>query len=300
MTTPIDHETCSRLLRAYVLGELEGDAPSVAAHLEGCEQCRAEHAGLEILLTPVAPLSEAERSGIHVAVRDVTRPELSHAPAQLQEVRPARRTSTSSGTIGSASSEVRRRQRWMAPALSAAAAVILVVSGIAILGHGISGSGSLGTAMDQGAGGGASRPEANAAGSSAPGPLFAPSPLTGVGQVKHRAGPVLKSLTRVYDRDAARQGLASGFLDRLAQRAPPSVRRQILHCGGRLLAERGSRALLPTYGAIAARGGNRSLVLVFSSSAARQDRLTRFEIDTWPLGSCNVEPVTSSGILPSG
>lgn len=301
MTTPIDHETCSELLRAYVLGEAGTDRPAVAAHLEVCERCRTERSGLERLLAPIPPLTEAERSRIHFAVRNAGRAESSQAPAELHAV-PDRDGDLMSGRPGTGSPQSQARQpRWIAPVLSAAAAVILIVSGIALLGHGVSGPSALRTATDQGSGANGGGHEANTAVPEAgAGPHFASSPLTGIHEVRRRATRTVQTLSGAYDRKAARHGLATGFLDQLAQRAPPSVRRQILGCGGEQLSTAGSRALLPAYGAITSAGDKRSLVLVFASSGAGEARPSGFEIYAWPLGSCDVRPSHSSGKLPAG
>ena len=63
MTQPITHERCSELLSSYVRGNLaEPDLVAVESHLDGCDRCRRELAGLKALVSiPVEPLSDRER-----------------------------------------------------------------------------------------------------------------------------------------------------------------------------------------------------------------------------------------------
>ena len=68
--TTIDHERCSELLLAFMTGELSGaETDTVGEHLSGCEQCRAEQAGLEALRVGAGDdLSTLERGRLHQRV----------------------------------------------------------------------------------------------------------------------------------------------------------------------------------------------------------------------------------------
>jgi hypothetical protein len=291
MTFPIDHETCSRLLRAYAVGEAGVDAGAVTDHLEGCRQCTDEFAAVKRLLDPAEPLTEAERSQLRAAVTKATRPEPSLGPAPV-----AREPRSVESREGSASA--RARMRWLMPALSAAAAVIVIAGGIAFFGNSTSEQNMV-TSADRAITGAARAPENTtpAAGAkSQPGPHFERGLLSSITEVRQTARPVLVALGRAY-KPADGRTLASPVLDRLAGQAPPGLGRQILDCGGRLMSSAGSRVLLPAFGAQTSANGRRSLVLVFASSIANQGGLLRFEIDAWPVGSCTADAAQSSGVI---
>lgn len=66
----LDHDRCSELLRAHVLGTLaEGEEREVRNHLATCEACREEALAVRALEPPQSPrLSEIERRRLHVAL----------------------------------------------------------------------------------------------------------------------------------------------------------------------------------------------------------------------------------------
>ena len=70
MTFPIDHALCSELLGPYLRGELdEARRAALEAHLQSCNECAVEQAGLQALLAPAgAPLSRLERVRLRRAV----------------------------------------------------------------------------------------------------------------------------------------------------------------------------------------------------------------------------------------
>lgn len=70
MTSAFDHDRCSKLLAAYVRGELdEARRDALERHLAGCAGCSAEEAAVRALLTPAGEgLSELERARLRRAV----------------------------------------------------------------------------------------------------------------------------------------------------------------------------------------------------------------------------------------
>jgi hypothetical protein len=285
MTPSLDHDTCSQLLRAYLAGEAGDDAPGVAAHLETCSRCREESAGLRMLLAPVEGMTPAERSHLRAEVARATwpesRPRLEGVPSRgPTSERPPDRTT------GSPRSRLDRRR--FAPLLSAAAAILLVATGVILFQHlgGSSGETSYGAAAPA-----PNRPQANAnTGAKAQGagpsslvaPTFAPSLLSDIGQVESAASTRLPSFRAAYDQAPAAQ-LAPGLLGRLADAAPTTLRSQVLECGHQVIDQPGSTAL-PAYGARVTVRGRPILALAFTTPDSPAGRL---EIDGWALGSCD-------------
>jgi hypothetical protein len=312
MTQPIDHATCSRLLPSFLAGESGDDAPAISEHLRGCAECRAERAGLEMLLAPVEPPTEGERAQLRAAVRGATfamgdgsspqpgepvrDPGASGPPRSPAQ---SRRPAQSRGPGNQRHS--RRERRWLTPALGAAAAVLLIAGGIALLGHqspGFKSANSSGRAADRAAGAAAPSPgdvKGFVGAQPASTPSFYPSPLEGVGQISRRAAPLLTAFAHAYDGKQARS-MGPPFLARLTKGAPSSLRRQILRCGGRVLAH--DPSALPAFGAVARVRQGQALALVFSSSPSLRDPLSRFHLYAWPLGSCLTQIVHRAGPVP--
>jgi hypothetical protein len=286
MTQPMDHATCSQLLRAYVTGDAGAYAPAVEAHLQKCAQCRAERAGLEMLLVPLEPLSTPERARLHTSVREATGVGLSDSPPSLRTIPAVQRQPPSNWHTGDAATAgaVRgQRLRWLTPALSAAAAVVLIASGIVLFGHlGTVSNNAASVSADRGAAGGASRPQAEQV--PAPGlrlPVFARARL--------RARDVLAAFKRSYRRGDQAHRIASGLLGpdllvQLADEAPRGLRPQILRCGRRAVHRNAS--LVPAFGAAATVRGDKALVVVFVLSRSAERRPIGFELVAWPSGSC--------------
>jgi hypothetical protein len=285
MSAPLDHDTCSQLLRAYLSGEAGDDAPTVAAHLETCSQCREESAGLQMLLAPVEEMTPAERSHLHAEVARATRPE-SRSRVQAVPSRAPISERPPGRPAGSARARIDRRR--LAPLLSAAAAILLVATGVVLFQHleGSSGVASYGSAAapDRAAGRKTNTaPQAIHGGgsSSLAVPTFAPSLLSDVGQVERAASTRLPLFRSAYAQTPVAQ-LAPGLLGRLADTAPAALRSQVLECGHQVIDQPGSTAL-PAYGARVTVRGEPILALAFTTPSSPAARL---EIDGWALGSC--------------
>jgi hypothetical protein len=282
MTPPLDHDTCSQLLRAYLAGEASDVAPAIAGHLETCRQCREESAGLRMLLAPVDEMTPTERSQLRAEVARATRAE----SRSLQAV-PSRRPTSEGPDRATGSPRSRMDRRRFAPLLSAAAAILLIATGVVLFQHlgGSSGRTSFGSAA---APKGAPRGDANT-GTKAQGvgpsflaaPTFATSLLSDLGQVEREASTRLPSFRSAYDGAPAAQ-LAPGLLGRLADAAPAALRSQVLECGHQVIDQPGSTAL-PAFGARVTVRGQPTLALAFTTPNSPAGRL---EIDGWALGSC--------------
>lgn len=282
MSHPLDHDTCSQLLRAYLAGEAGDDAPAVAAHIESCPQCQEERAALRALLAPVEKMTPAERSHLRSEVARAT--QSSHLEAVASPGRASQRPSGRE-TAGSARSRMDRRR--FAPALSAAAAILLIVTGAALFQH-------LGSSSREGAAGSAAAPNSAVDGnpntgakvplgapSSLAAPTFASSVLPDVGQVERQASARLPAFASAYSRAPVEQ-FAPGLLGRLAETAPAALRSQVLECGHLVIDQPGTTAL-PAYGAKVTVRGEQILALAFATPNSPAARL---EIDGWALGSC--------------
>jgi hypothetical protein len=306
MTSPMDHDTCSRLLRAYVTGEAGEDAPAIAGHLQDCPQCQVERAGLEALMAPVEPLTEAERARLHAGVTAATRPPAT-APSRLAPVpapggsatrRPPGRELRPSGPVDLGG---RRRQR-LAPVLSAAAAILLVVSGIILFQH-------VGSGTNAPSASGANRAvhgpqSARSQGGGKPGaltsvplPAFRRGQLADIQQVQAQAAPLAAAFARAYNGSQV-QRLAPGFLNRLVQLAPLQHRAQVRQCGNGFLQTSGGTAI-PLLASRTTADKTPVLAMAFASSSTTGEPLTRLIVTAWPLGSCS-RPVAQSNTAISG
>ncbi len=112
MKAPIDHATCSELLRDHVAGLLEArQSELVEAHLRDCQDCRAEAGVVAALAGDVDPLTEHERHRLRTSVGSALK-----SPERQVVTLPAHRS---------------WRTR-MLPALGAAA--VLLLAGTAVMG----------------------------------------------------------------------------------------------------------------------------------------------------------------------
>ena len=300
MTSPMDHDTCSQLLRAYVTGEAGEDAPAIARHLQDCRQCQVERAGLEALLAPVDPLTEAERARLHAGVAAATRPAAT-APSRLAPVpapggsasrRPPGRDLRPSGPVDIG----RQRLRRFTSALGAAAAILLVVSGVILFQHVGSGTN---TPSASGANGAVHGPQsARSQGgvkpgalTSVPAPSFRAGRLADIGQVQAQAAPLAASFARAYSGPQVEQ-LAPRFLRRLVHLAPLQHRTQVRQCANAFLETSGGTAI-PLLASRTTVDKAPVLALAFASSSSPGEPLTRLIVTAWPLGSCS-GPVAQS------
>jgi hypothetical protein len=282
MRDSIDHATCSQLLRAFLRGNAGPDASSVEAHLQSCRQCRAERDIVEMLLTPVEPLTEAERARIHASVRAETGAGLAQTDSVVLS-RSRRTFPMDRNPVGNARAQSRRA--WLAPALSAAAIVLLIVSGIVVASH----FGSLKEADSLSAGGGAARGGAvqaprDAERSGLTPHVFALAPLRGLREVERRANSALVRLRLSSGRQQVVDQSAPALLRRVAEEAPPALRRQLLRCGRKAVSRDAS--LVPAYGAAVTIRAMPALALVFAAAVSPDQPVERFELFAWPLGSC--------------
>jgi hypothetical protein len=307
MTEAMDHDACSQLLRAYLVGEADDDAPAIAAHLEGCPECRAERAALEMLLAPVKGLTPAERAQLRTGVDRATRvasPSALRAVSSLS-TRPARGSPNRATSSPAPKPQNAERFRHLASALSAAAAILLIATGVVLFQH--LGAGSSNSAAQSSAAHGAAQPGLGAtktrgglgigrnAPSSLPLPRFARHRLPTTIRAETRAAAILPAFVAAYNGTEA-EHLAPSFLRRLARAAPQALAPQVQQCGNRVLDEPGVGAL-PAYGATTAVNGQPVLVLVFATSSSPGASLTRLELRAWPLGSCGGELLRRSATI---
>ena len=180
---------------------------------------------------PLEEMTPAERSHLHAEVNRATR---SESRSRLGAV--PSRGPTSERPVGSARAGGLDRRR-LAPVLSAAAAILLIATGVALFQHlgGSSGSGSFGAAApDRGARGANTGAQTIHGGgpSTLAAPAFAPSLLPDVGQVERR-GRGAAAIVPVDSAHAPVAQFAPGLLGRLAETAPAALRSQVLECGRR-------------------------------------------------------------------
>ncbi|MGH2693444.1 MAG: anti-sigma factor family protein [Actinomycetota bacterium] len=302
----LDHERCSELLGRFVRGDLPpDDEAAVRSHLRGCESCAEEHRGLERLLAEeIEPLSELERTRLRASISSAVRPS------------PRRRGEGGTSEAPSAPGFPRRRS-WsarLAPALGAAALLVLVAAGV---------YGALQSAGEDDLGGAAVEADSPAPESgrekNAPGrasdealteeaagtafqagggdvpaaPTFEPDlgtftldDLRRLG----RTGGLFGAFASVYDNSDA-SDLEGRYLVRLSERAPDdSATEQTRRCGDVVLRSLGN----PVLAAYGAHGALRrddttrdALVLGFAYSSGDQGPLDRFMFWVWPREDCD-------------
>lgn len=302
MEDEMDHERCSELLPRYERGELApGQAEAVRDHLQTCEACTQELAGLELLeAAAVDPLSPAERTRVYAAIAAAV-----DADSQQQTtVLPA------------------RRPLWVrfAPALAGVATLALIVTGAALLGSG-SGSDTAGEGDGSGrssreAGGGDAGEAAQevGAGNGASGAFYAGD--IGTVTVKSlsrdtRRRRFLRAPANTSFADAAAdaENAESAGADEsrgadepldalrnLQAQADVAVGRQIADCA-RSVTSTVPYETLPVYAATATLKGDRVLLLGLRWTPRGGKELGRFMLWAWPIGDCSV-PVFYASTSP--
>jgi hypothetical protein len=308
--TEITHERCSELLAGHQRGELEpDDASAVERHLAGCEECRAELAGLRALFAPgdFDLLRDDERSRLRAAVTEEAR----LTPARVHEL-PARR---------------RFWERHAGQIVGAAASIVVILFAVLVVWGGLQGGGDddgEGQAGGEGGGGDAATAENAPTTSQGPLPHFALAELApqaaedeaeeqdaaarSLRNLETRSahteksirrlgesGPIFRNFMESYSTDDA-SGLADEFLRQLASAAPePEVGDQVFECRAELPEDDPERPLLPAYATVAEFNGEESLVLGFVTTDGTNTELNRYSIFVWPIGDCEAFPLSSFG-----
>jgi hypothetical protein len=303
------HERCSELLRAYAAGELPAaDAGAVRAHLDECEDCRAEEkvvAALVVASEP-EPLTDLERARLH---RDL-----------FQEVWPG--TRANADLVAPAPGP--GWKRWVVPALGSAAAVLvalLVVTGGLTGGGDDQGSAAMGgadadgggsdtslesseQAIEPGGGGGGggsgavgdrqtAKDDAFSAAAGAAGAAYndaGPEPQfdADAGELSSerlsalgRSSDLFRSFANGYTVDDV-DGLRSRFVRRLASQSG-AASAQVRECAATLPQD---EPILAAYGATGTYDDRDALVLGFVTNDAGSASLDRYLMWVWTKGSC--------------
>jgi anti-sigma factor RsiW len=310
MDEAMTHERCSELLRGHVLGDLPRDlADEVRAHLDECEECRAEERAVSILVAgagQTAPLDELERARLHRGL--------------AQELF----TPRANADVASAAGGAPRWTKWVAPALATAA----VLAGIAVMttrggssdetatqqlsaeGGGDTQEDHPANALDDSAasGGGAGGLEqgadaersnsSTALGAAAPAPdtasrvppqfdAHAGSLTTEDLSRLGRSGDLFQAFAAAY-RPGDGKDLYEPFLETLVDESP-GLRGEIEQCAATLPRD---GSLIPVYGALADYDGRDALVLGFVTSDPGSAELDRYLIWVWERGKCE-QPIDS-------
>jgi hypothetical protein len=303
MRPEISHERCSELLPGFLRGDLAGgDEEAIRTHLAGCEDCRAELAGLTVL---TAEIPEGLREDERVRLHDGVAAALAPRPGRAGDVIPLER---------------RTRAPWGARWLGAAAAVLVIaVGGVWAVTQFGGVEGERGTA-DSGAGGGAGAEEgAPAQDIDGPTPLFAEgradleaasrkslddqNALTAEGATEFsrvadsprslgrlvRTSPLVGAFAAAYE-PAQADDLADAFIAELVKQAPPGFASQIEECGPVAL-EATDSPILPVFAVSARYLGDEALILAFITGDVAFDH---YSVVVWPAGSCE-RPLDSVG-----
>jgi hypothetical protein len=279
MSTTISHERCSELLGPYARGELAGDdASSVERHLEGCDACRSERAGLTVLLSlPGTELTVTEREHLRRSVGSG----LENAPG-TSVIRPS----------------PRNWRARLAPALGAAALVGAIAGGAYYVAAG-GGAPEANTGADAGE----ARPETSVeqkvldtSGGGGSAPVLTPVPdfsivrdpftsaeLTRLG----RSALPMVLFSRAYTgRDASRR--REGFLNQLAGRASDAAGSRyaslVKECAHSIL--QNDTPKLPAFGAMGRLHHDQVMVLGFAWAKDSSEHLNQFDVWAWPRDSC--------------
>ena len=318
---PMTHERCSELLTSYVHDEIApDDRAEVRAHLDGCDACRHEEAGLRALLaTESGSLDERERTHLRGAVMSaIAASEEEPVPSLFKMQRPAK------GAVA------QPKRNWRAGLAGAvAAAAVVIVGAVFYLGGGLAGQDTMesggqddgdtqqltqesrsndegpagkeipAAAPDQApqgvqggsAGGDTGSTTATSEGFAEPVPAFIGVERRYTNRrLKHagQRGLQLVLFSRAYNtRDSSR--LRDGFVDRLAQsaarRAGEVAADQVRDCAAVVLA--GEDTALPAFGAFGRRGGDDVLVLGFAWRESGSGPLEDYMLWTWRRGSCD-------------
>jgi hypothetical protein len=307
--TEINHERCSELLGGHHRGELGSeDAAAVERHLAGCEECRAELAGLRAMSAPddFEPLGDDERRRLRDAVLTGL------APAQVYEL-PAR------GTLW---------ERHAGQIVGAAASIVVLLFAALVVwgtlpGGDDAGDGAGGSAGDEAE----SAQDVPLALPEGPQPLFvtpesraltedaaeetATAPRSALLSLQNRSAHTEDSLKRLGEkglvfrhfRDAYSVGdadLAENLLNQLASEAPDDeLRDRVLQCGAGLLGDDPERTLLPAFATVAEFKQQESLILGFVTTDGTSTELNRYSIWAWPVDNCDVLLIGTSGDIAS-
>jgi hypothetical protein len=265
--TEIDHATCSELLRPYLEGSLDAArADAVEHHLASCPSCEAEQRALGALLrAPDASLRPGERDRLRNAVLDAT----------------------GVGTTPSTTAPRRWASR-LAPAVGAAALLLVVAVGVRLVGGGAGGGAGGRDAATAGRSSDLRSTEAggeqttSGAGPARPGaPRFdsAERALTERDLVElGRTGFSARSAKIARSPSDAEATLGSRLVKELALAAPSAVAPQVRRCARVASGRTGDRPVVPAYGADNLDG-----------------LLDRFQIWVWPRGSCDAPLIYQAG-----
>jgi anti-sigma factor RsiW len=312
MSNEINHDTCSELLAGFVRGELPKELQSaVAGHLGGCRRCRMEHRAVEALLlsTRVEPLTASERSQLREALRAVR---VTGTPEGVAPASPAAPSPPARGRKTPVRSLRERATSRMAPALGAAALLVLlgVAAAFLVTGTGGGGGGVSSRASRNAAESGQREASPGAAGgafarlaAAPPQPRFVPGAGSLSSKRLSRVGhsALFERFARLYDASDAPK-LQMTFLDRLANQAPePDQARQIRQCGEVVLGARYA-SVVPVYAASGRLAGRDVLALGFVWTTAGGP-LDRFMFWEWPTatGPCTASPsLYAAGHIASG
>jgi hypothetical protein len=263
MTQSPDHDTWSELLLEFAQGELDGSrSEELQAHLRSCGDCSSELVALRALLEmPDEQMTNAERGELHAALSK----------------------STPGGSVVPLAPRERSFMRRLAPALGAAA--LLLIGGVAVLQGNLFGASedSAGTGGGGGEGAGVGLESApNAARSedlSARPTWLGDLGRTSLSEVAAlaRSRPALNSVRTAYRAAAAADRQLqkeSSLTDVLAPQAPVELRASVRSCIDEVSSQFEGR-MLPAVGAQGLLEGERVLLVGFvtSSSGDRADQL---------------------------
>ena len=296
MRHEMDHERCSELLGPYARGELDAEERArVAAHLAGCSECSAELAGLtELIDIEVAPLTDAERSALRAGIerRLEPRDEVVAFPTSSE-----------------------RRALWgrLAPALGAAALILVVGVGAFWVGDRFTGQDE--AAED--AGGDAEVAAEGTEDVEGPLPEFEgvatgeaaaaqEDQATGRRALTDRAFEVTEPLLRLLGERGTPfvdfaghyeaplpEDLAARFAALLGEAAGDDLRARIEECASEVISGRGATTL-PAYGARGRFQERDALILGFASADGAEGPLDRYVFFVFPVDSC-ATPLTTAG-----
>ncbi len=298
--TELDHSTVGELLGRYISGELERDtAAAVAGHLRNCPECRQEEAGLRMLLVPVQGLSASEKSRLRAGLATALSDEAG-SPARPEVVR------------------LRRPfLARLAPALGAAALLVVVVIALSRIDLGVRGAG------DDAGGARVAQPEAgldregttSGAAEALEAQVAPVQPVFNASageleqaDLKHLGRTGFTTEQPVQDNAAvsAEAGGQGGpraarvsdldfyrdpMLDSLTEQAG-DVR--VGECAHSVFAG-GYKRVAPMYGAFGEYDNQPVLVLGFLWSSANKGPLDNYAIWVWPRSSCAIALGTFSG-----
>ena len=306
MKDQIDHLRCSELLPAFLDRTLgPSDAAAVEAHLESCDECRAERRGLELLRSEETDgLSTSERGALERGVMAG----IAQDPdtATVVTLPPRRQFGARvAGVLG-------------------AAAVVVVIATFFYLGvsggddqspslsggdtqevedeagrsverstrfNNKAGSGG-GESADRGPVPAAAQDTTSSAGlRAAPSPRFRvdEKPLTGA-DLQKRGESSLESVTFAasYSANDARgsRTLLEQLVDAADNAAGGEVAAQVEECGGQVLDS--EDPTIPTFGSVGELDGREVLVLGFAWTRRSSGPLDRYMVWAWERGSCDV------------